>query len=320
MPKCYTVYADTREITREQWLQNRRSGIGGSDAGGILGVSPYKSAYSVWADKLGYTDAAEDNEAMRQGRDLEDYVARRFAEKTRKRVVHDYGMMRSKRYPWMVANIDRRIAGERAGLECKTSKDIHLKRYKNGDFPIEYYSQCLHYMAVTGWESWYLAVLVYGTELLVFEIRREDVEDDLRALIEAEERFWHDYVEPGRHPEPDGLASTTSALKAVWSASEPNTSKDAGEAEEALLGALAALKRKKKDIEKQIAAAENRIKAAMGEAEVLNGMHARATWRSMTVRRLSESKIRELLPGVNIESLKETTEQRRFALKMFEEE
>ena len=188
----YTVYADVRELTHDQWLENRKSGIGGSDAGAIMGVNPYRGAYSVWADKLGKTDPVDDNEALRQGRDFEEYVARRFAEKTGLRVRREYGMLRSDAWPWMVANIDRRIIGERAGLECKTSRDIHMKRYKNGDFPLEYYCQCLHYLAVTGWDKWYLAVLVYGTDLLTFEIKREDVEDDIGALIKAEESFWHE--------------------------------------------------------------------------------------------------------------------------------
>ena len=82
----YTVYADVRELTHDQWLENRKSGIGGSDAGAIMGVNPYRGAYSVWADKLGKTDPVDDNEALRQGRDFEDYVARRFAAKTGLRV------------------------------------------------------------------------------------------------------------------------------------------------------------------------------------------------------------------------------------------
>ena len=84
----YHAIADTRAITHDEWLALRRTGIGGSDAGAIMGVSPYKGAYSVWADKIGKLPPIEDNEAMRQGRDLEDYVARRFAEKTGLRVRH----------------------------------------------------------------------------------------------------------------------------------------------------------------------------------------------------------------------------------------
>lgn len=315
----YTVYADVRELTHDQWLENRRSGVGGSDAGAIMGVNPYRGAYGVWADKLGKTDPVEDNEALRQGRDFEDYVARRFAEKTGKRVRHEYGMLRSDAWPWMVANIDRRIIGEDAGLECKTSRDIRMKRYKNGDFPLEYYCQCLHYLAVTGWDRWYLAVLVYGTDLLTFEINRADVEDDIGALIQAEDSFWHEYVLPRKQPLPDGLESTTKALGAVWAASTPETVIDADEATDALLTRLRVLRADRKRCDEQITETENMVKALMQEAEVLRGTGAMATWRGVNVKRLSERKIKEKFPGIDLDELKETTHTRRFALKTEEE-
>ena len=315
----YTVYADVRELTHDQWIENRKSGIGGSDAGAIMGVNPYRGAYSVWADKLGKTDPVDDNEALRQGRDFEDYVARRFAEKTGLRVRREYGMLRSDVWPWMVANIDRRIVGERAGLECKTSRDIHMKRYKNGDFPLEYYCQCLHYLAVTGWDKWYLAVLVYGTDLLTFEIKREDVEDDIGALIKAEDSFWHEYVMPERQPLPDGLESTTKALGAVWADSAPDMAVDADDETDALLSRLCGLKRERKTLYDQIAEAENMVKARMQDAEEMRGTGATATWKGVDVKRLSERKIREKFPDINLDELKETTHTRRFALKTEEE-
>lgn len=315
----YTVYADVRELTHDQWLENRKSGIGGSDAGAIMGVNPYRGAYSVWADKLGKTDPVEDNEALRQGRDFEDYVARRFSEKTGLRVRREYGMLRSDVWPWMVANIDRRIIGERAGLECKTSRDVYMKRYKNGDFPLEYYCQCLHYLAVTGWDRWYLAVLVYGTDLLTFDIKREDVEDDIGALIKAEDSFWHEYVLPERQPLPDGLESTTKALGAVWADSAPESAIDADNDTDTLLSRLCGLKRERKTLDDQIAEAENMVKARMQDAEVLRGSGATATWKGVDVKRLSERKIRDKFPYIDLDELKETTHTRRFALKTEEE-
>ena len=72
-------------MTHEEWLQARKSGIGGSDAGAICGLNPYTSPLAVYQDKVSETVEEKDNEAMRQGRDLEDYVARRFMEETGKR-------------------------------------------------------------------------------------------------------------------------------------------------------------------------------------------------------------------------------------------
>ena len=194
-----------------------------------------------------------------------------------------------------------------------------MKRYKNGDFPMEYYCQCLHYLAVTGWDKWYLAVLVYGTDLLVFEIKRAEVEDDIGALIQAEDSFWHEYVLPERQPLPDGLESTTRALGAVWAASEPETAIDADEAADALLGRLQGLRRDRRAIDAQITETENMVKARMQEAEALRGTGATATWKGVDVKRLSERKIREKFPDADMDELKETTHTRRFALKTEEE-
>ena len=315
----YTVYADVRKLTHEQWLENRKTGLGGSDAGAIMGVSPYKSAYAVWADKLGALPPAEDSEPMRQGRDLEEYVARRFCEETGLRVRRNQQMLRSIDHPMMLANIDRQVIGQRAGLECKTSRDTTMRRYKNGEYPMEYYAQCLHYLAVTGWDRWYLAVLVYGTGLLVYTIDRREAADDIAALIAAEEAFWRDYVETRAQPAPDGLESTTRALGAVWAASEPETAIDADEAADALLGRLRSLRHDRRAIDAQIAEAENMVKARMQEAEVLRGTGAMATWRGVDVKRLSERKIKEKFPGIDMDELKETTHTRRFALKTEEE-
>ena len=74
------------QLTHEEWLAERRKSIGGSDAAAIVGMNHYVTPYALWADKTGRLPDQPDNEAMRQGRDLEQYVADRFTEATGKRV------------------------------------------------------------------------------------------------------------------------------------------------------------------------------------------------------------------------------------------
>lgn len=76
----------TAGMSREDWLEQRRHTIGGSDAAGIIGLSKWSSPVSVWADKTGRLPDKPDTEAMRLGRDLESYVARRWMEATGKKV------------------------------------------------------------------------------------------------------------------------------------------------------------------------------------------------------------------------------------------
>ena len=310
----YDTIADTRTLTHDEWLALRRTGIGGSDAGAIMGVSPYKGAFTVWADKQGKLPPLEDNEAMRQGRDLEDYVARRFAEASGLRVRHEYSMLRSVEHPCMLADIDRRIIGERAGLECKTSRDITMARYRNGDYPMEYYCQCLHYLAVTGWDCWYLAVLVYGTDLLIYKICRDEVLDDIEALIKAEEAFWDSHVVLDQPPAPDALDSTAAALGSVYPHEDGTTVCADQDADQALTE-LAALKAQRRALDRQITERENQIKAAMGEAEVLAGTSVSATWRSSERTTISKTKLLKAYPNINMDAITDRNIQRRFAIK-----
>ena len=310
----YNTIADTRTLTHDEWLALRRTGIGGSDAGAIMGVSPYKGAFSVWADKQGKLPPLEDNEAMRQGRDLEDYVARRFAEASGLRVRHEYSMLRSVGHPCMLADIDRRIIGERAGLECKTSRDITMARYRNGEFPMEYYCQCIHYLAVTGWDCWYLAVLVYGTDLLIFKICRDEVLDDIEALIKAEEAFWDSHMVLDQPPAPDALDSTAAALGSVYPHDDGTTVCADQDADQALTE-LAALKAQRRSLDRQITERENQIKAAMGEAEVLAGTSVSATWRSSERTTINKKKLLKAYPNINMDAIIDRNVQRRFAIK-----
>ena len=71
-----------KDLSRDEWLMLRKQGIGGSDAGAVCGVNPYRSAFNVYTDKTSPDVHEEDNERMRQGRDLEDYCAKRFSEAT----------------------------------------------------------------------------------------------------------------------------------------------------------------------------------------------------------------------------------------------
>lgn len=94
------------KLTHEEWLEERRKSIGGSDAAALVGMNPYVTPYMLWADKTGRLPPKEDNEAMRQGRDLEAYVAQRFCESSGKKVHVHSQMLRNPEYPFAHANID----------------------------------------------------------------------------------------------------------------------------------------------------------------------------------------------------------------------
>ena len=167
------VYADTRGMTRDQWLDARRCGIGGSDAAAILGLNPYSSPLSVWADKTGAPSPEPEgvrNESIWLGNVLEDHVARRYAQESGLKIIHCNQMLQSAEHPFMLANIDRRVKGKRIGVEIKTTSALSRTDFAGGEIHPWYYCQCMHYLAVTGWEKWILVVLVVGKGLYAYEI------------------------------------------------------------------------------------------------------------------------------------------------------
>lgn len=192
----------TLKLSHEEWLKYRKMGIGGSDAGAICGLNPYSSAIQVFRDKTSEDLDNFDNEAMRQGRDLEQYVAQRFMEKSGLKVRKANAIYCHDEYPFIMANVDRMVIGENAGLECKTVNAFNADKWKDGQVPPHYLIQCHHYMLVTGAESWYIAAVILGIRFVYQKIERD--EDIINNLIKIESNFWNECVMKGVMPEPDG--------------------------------------------------------------------------------------------------------------------
>lgn len=208
----------TKEIkysTHEEWLDIRSKYIGGSDAGAVVGMNPYKSRYTLWAEKTKKVPSFEGNTTTRVGAYLEQLVADMFEEETGKKVRKKNSTMVNDLYPFACANVDRMIVGEKAFLEIKTTNSFPImKSLRNSEeFPEAYYCQVVHYLAVTGLEKAYLAVLINCRELKIYELERDQAEID--ALMGAEEAFWK-LVETNTPPAVDGDESTTETLKTLY--------------------------------------------------------------------------------------------------------
>ena len=152
--------------SREEWLALRRGYIGGSDAAAVLGLDEYKSAYSLWAEKTGRIPEFAGNIATRTGQCLEQFVAELWSEETGKKVRRKNRILTNDVYPWACADVDRMVVGEKALLEIKTTNSFPIMRTcRGGEFPDRWYCQMMHYMAVTGCEKAYLAVLLNCREM-----------------------------------------------------------------------------------------------------------------------------------------------------------
>lgn len=276
---------------RQKWLAVRNMGIGGSDAATIMGLNPYKSPYRLWLEKTGQAEPPDlsDNQFVYWGTVNEGNIANWFSEQTGKKVMR-CGTLQNVENPWMLANVDRLIVGENAGLEIKTAGVSQYKKWQDDEVPDQYYCQCLHYMAVTGADAWYIAVLIGGNEARWKKIQRN--EDDIKALVEREKEFWQ-LVQDKNTPPVDWTDDCAAALRERY--------KDGADREihltdkyDKLIEDIARDTEIIDGLKRNIQFCKNEIMEAMGDAEKAVTERHTVTWKAGKPREtISLSKIKK---------------------------
>lgn len=295
---------------RDAWLKLRTMGIGGSDAGTIVGDNPWKSPYALWLEKTGQLvpEDISGTDPVYWGTTLEDIVAREFTKRTGKRV-RRCGTMQSNDVPWMLANVDRLIIGEKAGLECKTTNAFNIKAWQDDGLPNAYYWQCQHYMMVTGLSAWYIAVLIGGQHYDYKRIPRND--DDIDYLAQKEKEFW-DRVQTMTPPPIDGSRSTTEAIQDQYPGGQTEPVELPQEAAEAL-ALIDNAKAERKHLDDVIMTQENVIKCLMGDDEIATIGDRKVTWKNQKGRiAVDTKKLKKEFPDVYEACMKQGKPTRRF--------
>lgn len=319
---------------REDWLQARKSGIGGSDIGAILGLSPFKTPLDVYLDKTGAAEPQPMNEAMYFGTIMEGIVADEYARRNERRVQRVNSILRHPQHDWMLANIDRAVIteGTRARvasdgrsllgavglLECKTAS-----AYKQGEWgragdddaiPAAYAAQAFWYMAVTGHEWCDVAVLVGGNTYLDKRVERDS--DTIKGMIERADEFWRGHVLAGIPPAPINDAD----LKRLYPDSSAGKVIEASDDLHFTINQLRDVRQTLKRCEAEEADLLLAIKTAMGDAEAAHYMGVTlATWKSTAPGSKTDWKAvaNAIAAPKNLIDLytKPTPAQRRFLLK-----
>lgn len=295
----YSVLADAGALTREDWLALRRTGIGGSDAGAILGASPWASPLSVWADKRGILPERDESDAMAYGKHAEPMLRGWFAEEMAKVVPVEVAefpqILRSLLYPWAIANLDgvATVHGETCGLELKTADRSQARHWREGELPDSYFWQVQHYMAVTGWPRFYVFALL-GKRPLIRVVERN--EPMIAELMQAERRLW-EMVEANEMPAPSGLDCDSELLSALYQGGGEEIVQLDDEIDELMeihrsLGASIKCEERERDELAQ------RIKLTMGNAKVGQGATHKATWSRFEMRRLDGAALKKEAPEV----------------------
>lgn len=267
--------------TRQEFLAERRTGLGGSDIGAILGLSKYRSPVEVWLEKTGRSPGADETLQMRFGTYAEQFVADEYTAATGRRVQRYNAMLRHPDYPMVIGHVDRlvipdgaKVASHRGEirtdrlLECKTASAFAASDASEwgpggtDQIPTSYLVQVSTYEALTGCQYADLAVLFGNQELRVYHMTRDiDLEHE---LLRRAAEWWRMHVEADVAPEPQSEAD----VRLLY----PQDSQREIEADDEIAcvcAELADLKSRIKALEDDEQKARDTLTAYMGAAAVL---------------------------------------------------
>jgi len=287
--------ANKNEMTREDWLQGRKKGIGGSDIAAICGFSHYRSALYIYLDKTDQkTPEDKENVAAEVGLELEPYLAKKF----KKWMAENEGIeidlkempevLQDDTIDYFLVNLDRWFEHPERGncvVELKTTTEFKRDLWQGDEVPDEYYAQVQWQLMITGWNWGYLVVLIGNRIVDVKLIPRNEA--FIQKLVEMGKSFWENFVVPEIPPAPDGSDSSEAALKTLWPVEEPGTVAEFSAADEEMLAKaiekIDEFSEKKRESEKELKRLKQILKWKMGEFEVGYAAEKRITYKTVSV-------------------------------------
>lgn len=266
------------ESEKAAWLEKRKHYITGTDAGKLIGVSPWGGKFAVWLDKMGRAAPVVETPAMKAGKKFESAILQTYAEEMNCKLEHvdGYQLITCDKYPRLGASLD----GWNHDLQIPVdAKNIKWKNEKWGDawtdqFPEYYKAQLQVQMMVTGATFAHLAVMFSGQDFFIYSMEYD--EGMAQKILDATEEFWP-YVENDQMPEADGSDEATEYIKSEFARGDAAAVK---EPTEEILEALKGLQKAKldeKDAQNRKTEFENRIKVFMGDATAIKGV---CTWNN----------------------------------------
>lgn len=269
-------------ITEAQ-RQERINYIGSSDAAAVLGLSRWNTPLGIWAEKTGQIVPPDisDKIQIRTGNKLEAVVSEMFEEDTGKKLHRKNDTIYHPKYSFIASNIDRRVVGERAGFEAKTASAFKAKEWEGEDIPLEYIIQCHHNLAVTGWDRWYLAVLIGNQDFQIKIIERD--EKLLNDLVEKEVAFWNNFVVTKDMPM-QIKANDGDVLYQLFPHGDESEAIELTDQANAIIESIDSLNADAKVIERQIDEQKNELKAMLKDSAVgKTGLYT-VSWKNIQTK------------------------------------
>lgn len=308
------ILTNTKNITREEWLQWRKEGIGGSDVSIICGINKYKSALELWIEKRGYKESEEAGESAYWGSTLEPIIRDEFTKRTNLEVDTISLMLKHPEYDFMLANVDGIVndnEGKKCIFETRTASAYKLDQWKDDEIPEEYMLQIQHYMAVLNYQRIYIAVLIGGNTFKYKVVDRDKELIDM--IIEIEKNFWNCVVND-IPPNIDGSESCSNLLNSLYPKAKKNCSVILPNEADELIKEYNLNKEKEKFYADRKDECINKIKAMMEDNEIGTINNLIVTWKNTSTERLDSKKIKEEQPEIYEKYIKKTI-ARRFLIK-----
>jgi putative phage-type endonuclease len=203
----FARYLGTFEPNSPEWHEARQ-GIGGSDIGALMGKSPWKSAFTLWAEKTGQvSDQVDPSMPMKLGTAFEPAIRQLFQDENEGWLtVHETGTWESVANPVLKANPDGIIEwadGKLGVLEIKFTRQYW------DELPEHYNLQVQHYLQVLGLKRG-IVVAVAGGDYKEFEVVWDDsLQDTMKEAVEA----FCGFLDTNTAPDYDGSNSTYETVR-----------------------------------------------------------------------------------------------------------
>ena len=307
----YTLRKIHLKDTQADIETDRSTYIGCSDIGTIMGVNPWKSPYTLWAEKTGKKPVEDisDKPAVWWGNAEEDLVAKYFTKVTGHKVRRSNFRYWCEELPFLYGHIDRMLVDKSAGLEIKTTSVNNKTNYEEGDIPDSHYWQIQGYLLVTGMTRWYIATKRDNSVYIGIVERNEE---DIAKLVNACQTFWNCVTE-GIPPKTDGKESTTETLNQIFTPVESRRCMLSDEAD-VILSEIVETEAEIKRLQEKAEALKNEIKNEMENCDIAEAEGYVVTWKPYIRQTFDSKKFKEDQPGIyKLYSVGKKT--RRFVIK-----
>ncbi|SMC28072.1 putative phage-type endonuclease [Desulfacinum hydrothermale DSM 13146] len=312
------------DYKRKEWHEERRKGIGGSDAAAVLGISPYRTPMEVWMEKTGRREpefSPQAEERMRWGTLLEGVVADEYARRYRAVLCEVPETLWHPDYPHAYAHPDRvRVPGQETKIvwdgrklhgadllvEIKTTGEYspHWGDPGTDEIPDPYLVQVQWYMGITGLQKAHVVVLFGGRKLDVYRVERDD--EFIQTALETVEKWWERYVVGDVPPPPQ----TEAEAKLLWPRHRAGKTVEATTEIEETVRRLKEVKKLAKELEEEEAKLRNVLTAYIGEAEILASSDGTklVTWKANKDRKVTDWKALAQACGADEELIAQYTQ------------